>query len=385
MKILMTSSGGIIRGIESWPEYGLAKGLAKKGHDITVISSSSVLQKHDAKRDETVEGIKVRRFSPMLPSSLHYMLKNSFDLLHMHHLGYLAPISSYGAMGKKIRRIPSVFTVHGLYHDPHIVQDVDDPFSAETKKLQLSFPFAPWKIPDWLCHLPFSADRITALTKWEKKELEKKGLASKKITVVPNGVSLEKYKKKRKDFFKKAGIDGRVLLFTGQPTNRKGWRYLLEAMPAILEEFPDAKAVFTGYRQSPEINEMTRKAGLNDAVKMLGFLKEEEKIHAFQSADVFVLPTLYEGFGIVFLEAMAAGVPIVTTDTAGNSEIVENWKNGILTRPKSSKGVAEAVIKLLSTSGMRKEIARNNIRKAARFGWKKVTEMYISVYEDAIK
>lgn len=382
----MTSSGGIIRGIESWPEYGLAKVLAKKGHNVTVFSSSSALKKHDGSKNETIEGINVRRFNPVLPTSLFSMLKKDFDILHMHHLGYLAPISSYAALAKKMKSVPSVFTMHGIYHNPYIVENTDDPLSGRiNNKVQLSFPFLkPWKLTNWFVHLPLQADKIIALTEWEKTAITKLSIDSKKINVVPNGVDLEKYSKGRSDYFKKLGIGGKILLFVGQPTKRKGWKHFLDAMPGILKEFPDAKAVFIGYSSSKELENYSKSMGLEKSVVFLGYLPEEKKIDAFKSSDVFVFPTLYEGFGIVFLEAMASGLPIVTTDSAGNKEIIDG-SNGILTGAKSSLEIAEAVIKLLESKALRTKISQANKRKVLDYEWKKVAEMYLGIYEDVKK
>lgn len=376
MKILMTSSGGVIRGLNT-PEYGLARELVRKGYDVTVASSASVMKKHDALVQEDIEGIKVRRFNPVLPSSLLYMLKNDFDLIHMHHLGYMAPISSYAALRRKIVKVPTVFTIHGLYHDPYLVEDTEDPFGGPIKtRIQGTFSIAPWRLADWLVHLPLQADRITALTQWEKKEVSKLGISGGKIDVIPNGIVLEKYAKR-----KSRPKDGKTLLFVGQPARRKGWQYFIEAMPRILKEIPDAKAVFIGYRKNDELEAMCRRHGIENSVRFLGFLPEDRKIQALQSSDVFVLPTLYEGFGQVFLEAMASGLPIVTTDVAGNKEIVEDRKNGILVKPKSSAEVADAAVNLLTNRNLRAKMKSNNLRKARNYDWKKVAKMFIKTYE----
>ncbi|MBI2578448.1 MAG: glycosyltransferase family 4 protein [Candidatus Aenigmarchaeota archaeon] len=386
MKILMTSGGGVIRNLNT-PEYGLARELVRKGHDVTVISSSSVMKKHDALSEETIEGIKVRRFSPVLPSSLLYMLGRDFDLVHMHHLGHLAPISSYATIRKKIKNIPTVFTVHGIFHDPYIVMDTEDPFSAGINgNIQAGFPFlSPWRTANWLAHLPLQADKITALTEWEKAELIKLGVNAGKISVVPNGIILEKYRKAGKNYFKKMDIEGKILLFVGQPTRRKGWKYFLEAMPEILDKFPEAKAVFIGYRQNKDLEDKCRNLGIENNARFLGFLPEEAKIGALKSSDLFVFPTLYEGFGITLIEAMASGLPVVTTDVAGNKEIIGNRKNGFLVKPKDSKAVAKACIELLESRKTAGRIRENNLKKAAQYDWKNVAKKYIEVYESVMR
>ena len=383
MKILMTSSGGIIRGIENWPEHGLARQLVKKGHDVTVISSSSAMRKHDAKKEETINGIKAKRFNPVAPSSMLYAAKNDFDLVHMHHLGYLAPISSYAALARKFKMMPSVFTIHGLYHDPYLVKDVEDPFSGKINdSIAQTFPYLrPWRILNWFVHLPLQADRITALTEWEKTKTQRLGIRPEKIEVIPNGVDTKRYRRGRKDYFRKRGIEGPVLLFVGQPTRRKGWEYFLGSFTDVMKRNPDAKAVFVGYRQDEEMKRRCQALGISKNVIFLGFLPEEEKIDAFTSADMFVLPTLYEGFGIVFLEAMAAGLPVITTDSAGNSEIVHNGENGLLVKPRDTKTLTSAILKLLDDRKLRHSIGKKNIGRARQYDWKTVGRKYIELYE----
>ncbi|MBI4153741.1 glycosyltransferase family 4 protein [Candidatus Woesearchaeota archaeon] len=387
MKVLMTSCGGIIRGIESWPEYNLARELVKNGHDVTVISSSSAMKKHDAAKEEIIEGIKVKRFNPVSPSSLFYMLGNDFDLIHMHHLGYLAPISSYASLREKMKGTPTIFTIHGIYHDPYLVKDIEDPLSLAIKRnVQMTFPYkAPWRIKNWLAHLPLSADRITALTEWEKREVTKLGVSKDKIDVIPNSIDLAKYRPGRRNYFKKKGIHGDILLFVGQPTRRKGWEYFLGAMPEIIKKYPNTKAVFIGYRHDKALDSRCRQLGIEESVEFLGFLPEKEKIDAFQSADVFVFPTLYEGFGIVFLEAMAAGLPIVTTDTAGNSEIVRHGENGLLVKPKDGKEIAKAVVRLLGDKQLRIRVSKNNITNVKQYDSKIIAKRYMKLYEDVVK
>jgi glycosyltransferase involved in cell wall biosynthesis len=381
MKILLTSSGGVIRGIENWPEYGLGRELVKLGHEVTAISSTSAMMKHDARRHEIIDGIDVRRFNPILPSSFFYVLREKFDLIHMHHLGYMAPISSYAAIANKFKKTPSVFTVHGIFHDPFLVKNVEDPFNDRIKG-NIATKFSLLRLRNWFTHTPLNAQRITALTHWEKKELVGLGIDTKKINVVPNGVETSKFKKNCGNYFKKMGVHGEILLFVGQPTKRKGWQYLVEAMPEILKEFPDAKMVFVGYRSTGVIEELCKKNGVEHNAVFLGYLHEKEKIDAFKSADVFVFPTLYEGFGIIFLEAMAAGLPVVTTNSAGNGEIIKNMKNGILVEPKSSSQIAKAVIKLLNSKKLRRRLGKNGIKLANEFDWRNVVKKYTDVYEE---
>ncbi|MCX6815399.1 MAG: glycosyltransferase family 4 protein [Candidatus Aenigmarchaeota archaeon] len=389
MKILLTTAGGVVRGIESWPEYGIARELVKKGHEVTVYSSISVKKVFkNAKKKENIDGIDVERFNPVSPASFFKTVRNDFDVIHMHHLGYLSPISSYACLASKIKKTPTVFTVHGIYHDPFVVKDTQDPFSQKINyNVTKSLRSRPWRFPNWFVHLPlFSSNRITALTEWEKKELSKFDVDGRKIDVVPNGIYTKKIQKVRngKAFREKHNLDGPFVLFLGQPIRRKGPEYLIKALPSILKKIPDLTCVFAGYKSDKHLEDLCKRLGLENNIKFLGFLEEEEKIQAMKAAETFVFPTLYEGFGIPLIEAMAAGCPIVTTNVAGVPEIVENNKNGLLTRPKDEKDLARNIIKMLSSSKMRKKMSANNVKKSKKYDWKNVISLYEKCFERAI-
>ena len=383
MKILSTTAGGVVKNVD-WIEYGLGKELIKLGHKVDSYSSINVQKVfHHAKKKEKIDGINVKRFNPLSPFLLQEMLKNDWDLIHGNHLGYLAPISSFAAIRKKIKSIPMVFTVHGLYHDPFIVKDVQDPFSKPINyRIAKSFILNP---ADWFTHLPlYTADKVTALTEWEKDEIKKLGIPEEKITVIPNGINIDKFSKVKsgKNFREKYNIEGPMILFIGQPIRRKGLEYLIGAMPEIIKEFENVKCFFVGYRKNNKLEELCDKLNIKSNVIFLGFLSEQKKVEALTAADIFVFPTLYEGFGTVVVEAMAAGCPVVTTNVAGNSEIVKNNRNGILVKPKSSEEISKAVIKLLKNNGTRKKMGSRNRIEAKKYGWKNVAKKFEAVFEE---
>jgi len=378
MKILSTTAGGVVKNVD-WIEHGLCKELVIFGHDVDSYSSISVKKVFpQAKKEEKIDGINVKRFNPISPFSLIEMLKGDWDIIHANHLGYLAPISSFAAIRKKIKTIPMVFTVHGLYHDPFIVKDIQDPFSKPINyKIAKSFLLNP---ADWFTHLPlYTADKVTALTEWEKNEIKKLGIPEEKITVIPNGINIDKFSK---SFREKYNIEGPMILFIGQPIRRKGLEYLIGAMPEIINEFEDLKCVFVGYRKNDKLEELCDKLNIKSNVIFLGFLSEKEKVEALTAADIFVFPTLYEGFGTVVVEAMAAGCPVVTTDVAGNSEIVKNNRNGILVKPKSSEEICKAVIKLLENNGIRKKMGNVNKNEAKKYSWSNVALQFEAIFEE---
>ena len=387
MKILLTTCGGVVRGIKGWTEYALAKKLVDRGHDVTVLTSSSVMKLHEAKKRENIDGIDVRRFNPYLPTSLAYMLRNDFDVINAHFMGFMASISSYAVIRKKLNDVPIVHNVMGLYHDPYIVKSIDDPLSYPIMygNMQRKFPMNPLRLKNWFSHLPlFGSDIVGALTNWEMEEIMKFGVDKEKVRLMPIGVDLGIFRKNKGNFRKKYGVDGKMILFVGQPIPRKGPEYLVRSMKYVIEKFPECKCVFIGYKPNAEIEKLCHELGLENNIMFIGFLEEEDKIDAYKEADVFVMPTLYEGFGIVFVEAMASGCPIITTNVAGVPEIVEDRKNGLLVKPKDETAIAKAVIKILSEKKMASKFSENNIKKARLYDWNKLVNLYEECFEDAI-
>jgi glycosyltransferase involved in cell wall biosynthesis len=386
MRILITTCGGVVRGVD-WTESNLARELVLRGNEVTVLTSSSVKKVFpDAKKEEWIDGIHVKRFNPILPTSLRWMMKNEFDIINAHFPGWMAPISSWAMLRKRMKTTPVVHNVMGLYHDPCLVEDDQDPLSHPIRysNMQKGFPWLkPWRAANWFSHLTiFESDAVCALTEWEKAELQKFGVPRERLEIVPNGIKYKNYRAKAKeDFLSKYGVDGPMLLFVGQPIRRKGLEYAVEALPKITSEVSDAKLVVIGYRKEEWLE---KAANENESIVLAGRVSESEKISAYQQASAFVLPTLYEGFGTVLIEAMAAGCPIITTRTAGIPEIVKDGRNGLLVEPKSSSQLAAAALKLLGGKAFRKRISAANAKDAKEYDWKDVAKRYESVFQKAI-
>ena len=133
------------------------------------------------------------------------------------------------------------------------------------------------------------------------------------------------------------------ILFIGGLYPRKGVEYLIEAVKILSQERKDFIVEIIGYgpfRQRYE--RLVNEYGLTDVVKFLGRVSDEEKIKALKNCDFFVLPSLYENFGIVLIEAMACGKPVITTSSGGQVEFI-NESNGLLVKPKDVKALANAI------------------------------------------
>jgi glycosyltransferase involved in cell wall biosynthesis len=151
-----------------------------------------------------------------------------------------------------------------------------------------------------------------------------------------------------------------VILVLARLADNKGHRYLVEAAPAILDRFPDARFAFAGIPEGQmSMERQIAAAGLESRFSILGFRPDAGAL--LRSSTVFVLPSLAEGFPLSVIEALAAGLPVVATRVGGIPEIIEDGRNGFLVPPADAASLARAVIRALELG----EVEKARMRKEA--------------------
>lgn len=202
-------------------------------------------------------------------------------------------------------------------------------------------------------------------------------------TVIPNGVDMELYGRADLGPIQEFA-DGRPnLLFVGRLEKRKGLPYLVEAFALIKREMPKARLVVVGafdeWDQVPFRFQM-RHLGLSD-VHFVGRVGDEELARYYRTADVFCAPsTGSESFGMVLLEAMAAGAPIVASDIEGYREVVDDGAQGVLVKPEDPAALAAALLALLRDPERRRAMSLAGQDKAPRYAWPVVAARVIEFY-----
>ncbi len=214
---------------------------------------------------------------------------------------------------------------------------------------------------------------------------------SKKISVIHNGLDLEWWhsqllrfpnqdRKEIKENIFQAREDSLILITIAALHERKGLRYLIEAMHKITAKFPNTKLAIVG--EGPEENELRKlveKLEMENHVELLGRRKETPKL--LKSSDVFVLPSRREAFGMVNLEAMVTGLPVVATKVGGIPEIIENGKNGFLVEPENSDALAEKILKLIKDPELRNKIGEAGYKTVVeKFDAEKMAQQYEKIY-----
>jgi phosphatidylinositol alpha-mannosyltransferase len=184
-------------------------------------------------------------------------------------------------------------------------------------------------------------------------------------------------------------MDGRPnILFVGRMEKRKGFRFLMRALPYVVEAVPDARLIVAGAYEKEDKEPFVRYARMHGltSVKFVGRISAAELPRYYKTCDVFCAPsTGFESFGIVLLEAMAAGKPIVATDIFGYRSVVDQGQEGMLVEPENERALAEALIVLLRNPDLRHEMGERGRRKAARYDWSLVARQVLAVYEELLK
>jgi glycosyltransferase involved in cell wall biosynthesis len=237
-----------------------------------------------------------------------------------------------------------------------------------------------------------SADTIIATTKSYAKESPFLRRYLDKIVVIPNGINIEEVttpvtKEKSREIL---GLpqDSEIILFFGSLVEYKGPDILLKAFKLVKNVFPSAKLIFAGRgHMDNELKETAKQMKIYDDVIFTGFVEDNEKPLYYKAADIFCLPstTLAESFGIVNLEAMAAGLPIVSSDLGGIPDIVKNGVNGLLAKPYDFETVAKHLTKLLKNGEMREEMGQNGLKMVNNYTWDEVTTKTEKLYNKLIE
>lgn len=200
--------------------------------------------------------------------------------------------------------------------------------------------------------------------------------------IIPNGVETQRFDPARVEPLPEFE-DGRPnILFVGRPEKRKGVGYLLRAYPHIKAAFPDARFIIVGagdWQESPYRSYIERHE-MRDIV-IIGRVSDDELPRYHRSAHVFCAPAVGgESFGIVLLEAMAAGVPVVASDIEGYRSVLTSGHEGILVPPRNEEAVADAVCRVLQDRELAARMGHWGLRTAAQYSWESIAGQVIDFY-----
>lgn len=310
-----------------------------------------------------IETLRKRNCYLASRSCVKELLKSriEFDLLHAHFLcnGFV------GATLKNLSGKPFILTAHG--------GDVYDlPFRNDWYKALARFVLA-------------EADQIITVSRFNAEKLLSLGVSSNKLHVIPNGYDEKLFKpipmyKARRELG--LPLNKKMLLSVGNLVDVKGHTYLIDAMQFVLKKRNDIILIIVGDGVLREnLEKKVRDLGLNGKILFVRRV-EHRKIPIWMNAcDVFVLPSLKESFGVVLIEAMACGKPVVGTRVGGIPEIVRRDDVGILVKPVHPKSLSDGILEALD----RKWVSKTITNYARQFSWTTVVKHILKVYCDALQ
>ncbi|MBD3321986.1 MAG: glycosyltransferase [Chitinivibrionales bacterium] len=358
--------------------------LREKGHDITAyVPSFRGLGSH------TIDGIPVERFryffapwetlthdegAPNKIHKLHYKIitvfyiisgtlglirlhwKERFDILHIH---WPFPHGIFGAVACRFRKTKIILNFHGA-----------------SLLLIRKYGF----VKHFLSRFIRNADAVVVNSSFTKKQVT--GLVDRDVAIIPYGTTITPREVDR------SRIERHHIFSVGRLIERKGFRYLLGAMPQILEHWPDARLTIAG--GGPLYSTLAAQAEsehLAHAVRIAGKVPQEELESLFACCDVFVLPSIVdrrgdtEGLGVVLIEALTYQKPVIATDVGGIPDIVKNNTTGILVPQQDSSALASAVSSLFSEPEKAKNMGEHGFEFInSQFSWTGIINRLVQLY-----
>ena len=231
-----------------------------------------------------------------------------------------------------------------------------------------------------------SVDRIAVATPDERDQLARiYGVSRQRMTIVPCGVDLRHFQPLDRQQAKASlGINGKpTLLFVGRPDPLKGGELLIQAT-GMLQHPATVIMVGGNLEGDPELErlrQVAREQGLEDEIRFVGAIPQEELPRFYNAADLMVVPSYYESFGLVAVEALACGTPVIATKVGGLQYIVEDGENGFLIPWRCAGLFAEKIDAALGDASVLDELRACARPSVMRFSWRIVAEQIRQVYD----
>jgi glycogen synthase len=386
MRILMLSweyppriIGGISRVV-----YDLAQNLGAFGNDVHVLTCWEPYTK-DFEIDSNVNVHRVHVYNnpsnnfvewvmqlnfAMLEYAIKLVQNNEFDIIHAHDwlVAYAARVL------KKSYSIPLITTIHATEY-------------GRNSGIHTDMQRTICNIEKWLIN---ESDHLIVNSNYMRDELISIfNIHSDKISIISNGVDLRKFDNAYIDStFREnyAAKNEKIVFYVGRLVNEKGVHVLLNAIPKILSTFNDVKFVIAG--KGPCLNnliELSQELNIKNRVYFTGFVSEEVLLKLYKCSDIAVFPSIYEPFGIVALEGMVAGIPVVVSDTGGLKEIVNHKEDGMKFYSENSNSLADCILELLKDDSLSSRIRNVALQKVHKlYNWNNISKTILNEYEYVI-
>lgn len=361
---------GVVKSIESFTTE-----LRKQGHCVYIFAPDYPEVKKQENEYRFVSlpvptNTDFRLAIPLSKKILPEIRRLNLDIIHTHSPFLMGRLGRY--IARKLN-IPLVFTYHTLY-DQYIH------YVPIARRLARRLTIKYCRDYSQSCDLIITPTDFVQQVLWDHK------IVTKMLTV-PTGINLRAYRfdseKQQEKIKRKYGIADkeRVLLFVGRLGEEKNVSFLLKSYKYIVDSLFDTRLVIVGDGpQKAWLKRLAEELHIADNVVFTGKQESERVVYFYQLADLLLFPSITETQGLVTLEAMAGGAPVIAIDAAGSSSMIDNGVNGILV--KGDKNLfAQATIELLTNEMKYRIMKKNALKKAEELSINKMTQRLLHAYQ----
>jgi glycogen(starch) synthase len=304
----------------------------------------------------------------MLAAGVELGDRYDFDLVHGHD--WLVAVA--GDHLAKRFRCPLVVTIHATEYGRHQGWVNEHPQSHIHG------------VEKWMAN---RAERVITCSAYMREHVaDIYGLEEERIAVIPNGIDpselvpVDDLDHLRSQF---AAPDERLVLLVGRLVYEKGFQLALEALPGLIERLGDVRFIVAGSgTHEAELRKQASELGLDDHGTFVGWIGDDVLHSLYRIADLTVVPSIYEPFGLVALEAMASGCPCLVADTGGLREVVPHESVGLRFRSRDPRSLATMAERLLTNAGLRERLVAEAQEHVLTFDWADVARQVATVYAD---
>lgn len=353
---------------QSRVNYEIVKAALDRGWRITFIGTSL---SDDLRNKPSLRWLRVER--SRLPSNLlkNLVFAGKASVLLERHKSEFDIIHTNGFIVWSKSDVNTVHFVHSGW-----IKSRFYPYKS-VKSLYTLYQYIFTRLNSYLEKYAFKASqRLIAISEKVKEETKSSGMPEEKLYVIHNGVDLEEFRPgeaQRARF--SLPEDKTVFLFAGDiRSKRKNLESVIEALKLV----PEIHLAVAGALAGSPYPDFAKKLSIGNRVHFLGLITDMPSL--MRSVDAFVFPSRYEPFGLVLLEALASGLPVITAETAGGAEVI--GEGGIvISNPDDIQQLAKSMKSLANDTQVRSDMAKKARRVAAGLSWSRMTNRYFEIYE----
>jgi len=358
--------------------FNQARELAKRGHEVHIFTTL----KDNWKKEEVVEGLHIHRtktyfqykyYLEFNPGWIKNVMKYKLDILHIQSFGFI--MVDIAVLLKK------AFSKTKILNTPH------GPFMALQKY--------PWwqeilKVFYTIFEYPVNMlyDAVVEVNPEQWKWMTKVGVNKKRIKFIPNSIPKETFAKVDVEAFKKKyNLNNKLVIsYLGRIQKYKGLDQVIKVLPDLVKENPNVCFLAMG-KDAGDLSRLKKLSKELNVEKNVVFasVDDEERLTGLEVSDIFVLPSEWEAFGLVIIEAMARHNAIISTKTEGGNFLIGEGKNGYLYNYKDTNELRKHLLKLIKDNNLRQKMIETNYAYSKKFSTEKIAKQLEDLYKKVLK